>query len=326
MQLENFTFIGTGLVRPECVLVTAAENIYVSDFRGGVTQINKQGEQFFYGGGELPDIGVLKPNGFALLKDGTFVVAHLGDTRGGFYRVERNNKITPFLTELNGQPIPPSNFVLLDHQDRLWFTVSTRQMPRAAAYRSDVADGFIAVMDEKGARIVADNIGYTNEVYVTPDGKTLYVNATFARELIRFDIAEDNSLVNKKLITKFGRGIYPDGLTMDTEGYLWITSIVSNSVVRVNPNTGHYTLELQDCDQPHLDWVEQAYIDNCMGRPHLDQIKSNRLRNISSLAFGGADKRGIYLGCLIGDSIAVKRDNYQGVAPAHWHFDAESNF
>jgi sugar lactone lactonase YvrE len=303
------------------VLVTAAENTYVSDFRGGITQINKQGKQTFFGGQEIPNVGLLKPNGFALLQDGSFLVAHLGDAVGGFFKVERNHTITPFLTELHGQPIPPSNFVLLDHQQRLWFTVSTRKLPRAAAYRSDVADGFIAVMDEKGARIVADGLGYTNEVYVTPDGKHLYVNATFARELIRFDIEADNSLSNKTLMTKFGRGIYPDGLTMDTEGFLWVTSIVSNSVVRVNPLTGEYTLELQDCDQPHLDWVEEAYQKNEMGRPHLDQIKSSKLRNVSSLAFGGEQRNNVYLGCLLGESVVVAPSQYQGVAPAHWEFD-----
>jgi hypothetical protein len=55
-----------------------------------------------------------------------------------------------------------------------------------------------------------------------------------------------------------------------------------------------------------------------MGRPHLDQVVSRRLRNISSLAFGGADLRTGYLGCLLGDSIATFRSPVAGFPPAHW--------
>jgi sugar lactone lactonase YvrE len=325
MNLKDLSFLGKELVRPECILVTAAGHCYVSDFRGGVTQIHKNGSQQFFGGTEVPEFGLLKPNGFAMLKNGSFLVAHLGDTRGGIFKIERDknitNKITPFLIEIEGQPLPPSNFVFLDHQERLWITVSTRLTPRAAAYRSDVSDGFIILVDKLGARIVADNIGYTNEVYVTPDGKTLYANATFARELLRYDIGENNSLLNKKVVTRFGAGIYPDGLTMDTQGYLWVTSIVSNSVLRINPLSGEYTLELQDCDPRHLEWVEQAYQQHTMGRPHLDQVKSQTLRNISSLAFGGENQSTIYLGCLLGDAIVYGESTYQGLKPAHWYFD-----
>ena len=42
-----------------------------------------------------------------------------------------------------------------------------------------------------------------------------------------------------------------------------------------------------------------------MDRRHLDNIKSRRLRNISSLAFGGSDLKTIYMGYLLGDSLAT---------------------
>lgn len=321
IALDSLQFIGKNLVRPECVLTTRAGHIYASDFRGGVSQITPTGECLFYGGETVPGIGLLKPNGICLLDDGSFLVAHLGDTQGGIFRIERNGNTAPFLTEINGKPLPPSNFIYLDHQGRLWFTVSTRLCPRADAYRSDIADGFIGVIDERGACIVADNIGYTNEVFVTTDGNTLYANATFARETLRFDIDNDNRLQHRKVIARHGKGIYPDGLTMDTQGKLWITSIVSNSLLCLDPQSGETTLELQDVDPNHLDWVEEAYSRHAIGRPHLDVVKSARLQNISSLAFGGAKLDQLYLGCLLGDAIATHPSHTQGLAPAHWDFD-----
>lgn len=321
LSLADVGFIGNGLVRPECVLATKAGNLYVSDFRGGVSQISPSGTCQFFGGSEVEGFGLLKPNGICINPDGSFLIAHLGDEQGGVFHIDRQNHITPWLLAVDGKPLPPSNFIYLDQQGRYWLTVSTRQMPRAKGYRSDVADGFVVLIDDKGARIVADDIGYTNEVYVTPDGKTLYVNATFARETLRYEITDDNQLINKQVVAQYGLGIYPDGLTMDTEGYLWITSIVSNSVVRVNPQTGVSELMLQDVDQAHLQWVEEAYLANAMGRPHLDGVKSTLLANISSLAFGGEDLSTINLGCLLGQQVAQLKTNFKGLAPTHWLFD-----
>jgi sugar lactone lactonase YvrE len=50
-----------------------------------------------------------------------------------------------------------------------------------------VSDGFIVRVDDAGARIVADGLGYTNEVQLDPSGERLYVNETFGRRLSRWD-------------------------------------------------------------------------------------------------------------------------------------------
>ncbi|AWB65868.1 gluconolactonase [Saccharobesus litoralis] len=320
-SIDDIAFTAEHLVRPECVLATRAGHLYVADFRGGVSHITPTGEQYFYGGGDVAGYGQLKPNGIALLADGSFLVAHLGDEKGGVFRVYRDNRIEPYVTHIAGEHLPPSNFIYLDKQGRLWLTVSTRHTPRAAAYRSDIKDGFIAVIEDGQARIVADNIGYTNEVFVTPDGMQLYVNATFSRELLRYDITADNQLENAKVISQFEAGVYPDGLTMDSQGYLWIVSIVSNRLIRLNPATGQYQIMLQDVDIDHLNWVEQAYQQHAMGRPHLDQVKAKRLSNISSLAFSGENLSRMVFGCLLGAKLAYIDTEFSGIAPAHWHFD-----
>jgi hypothetical protein len=68
--------------------------------------------------------------------------------------------------------------------------------------------------------------------------------------------------------------------------------------------------------------VEAAFQAGQMGRPHLDEVKSSRLRNISSIAFTGADRRTAVLGCLLGDSLATLRVPVAGVAPSHWRLGA----
>ena len=85
-------------------------------------------------------------------------MAHLGAEKGGVYRLAPDGSVSVFLSEVDGEPLPPSNFVTVDEQGRVWITVSTRKTPRAAAYRSDVADGFIVLVTNGEARIVADGL------------------------------------------------------------------------------------------------------------------------------------------------------------------------
>jgi sugar lactone lactonase YvrE len=313
---------GQGLVRPECVLANSRGDLFTADWRSGVAHIRADGSQSFYAAQPV-DGEVLRPNGIALRKDGSFFLAHLGAELGGVFSLQRNGQTRPVLTEVDGVALPPTNYPLEDAQGRLWITVSTRLTPRALGYRNTCNDGFIVCMDKpadpKSARIAADGLGYTNEIAVDPTGEWLYVNETFTRRLSRFALRADGSLGNKQVVTEFGAGTYPDGMAFDTEGHVWIVSIVSNRVIRVSPS-GEQHLWLQDADADHLAWVEQAYQSHNMGRPHLDGVKSRQLRNISSLAFGGRDLHTGYLGCLLGDSIAMLRMPVAGHPPIHWNY------
>ena len=317
-DLDQMSFIGRGLSRPECVLATRAGVLCVSDWGGGVTRIAPDGAQTRI---LARNIAGLRPNGIALRRDGSFLLAHLGAADGGVYSLSRDGAAAPLLTELDGRPLPPTNFVLDDHEGRVWITVSTRLQPRHLGYRPDAADGFIVLLDRRGARLAADRLGYTNEVALHPSGDWLYVNETFARRLSRFQLAADGSLSGRETVTEFGAGTFPDGLCFDAEGGAWITSIVSNRVIRVAPD-GSQEVVLEDSDPDHLAWVERAYQDGTMARPHLDDVKSRRLRNISSLAFGGPDLRTGYLGCLLGDSVASLPLPVAGHPPAHWEVAA----
>ena len=314
-----FNWLGEGLVRPECVLTTAAGDCYTADWRGGVAHLRADGSQALYTGA-LPGGLALRPNGIALLPDGSFLIAQLGPDDGGVYRLWRDGRIEPWLMNVDGLPLPPTNFVVQDAWGRTWITVSTRRSPRSLGYRREGGDGFIVRVDGRGATIVADGLGYTNEVVVSPDGQWLYVNETFSRELSRFALRADGSLGPKEVVTRLGPGTFPDGLAFDEEGFLWVVSIVSNRVLRVNPQGGGVQLWIEDTDPEHLAWVEAAYACGTMGRPHLDGIRSQQLRNISSIAFAGADRRTAVLGCLLGDRLATCTLPVAGVSPIHWSY------
>lgn len=311
--------VGAGLVRPECVLATAAGDLYTADWRGGVAHLRPNGSQALYCG-TCTDSLALKPNGIAILRDGSFLLAQLGAEDGGVYRLQRDGQVAPWLQRVDGVDLPPTNFVVEGGPGRFWVTVSTRRQPRALGYRRDCDDGFIVRVDARGAAIVAEGLGYTNEVAVHPSGQWLYVNETFARRLSRFALHADGTLgAHKEVVAEFGPGTFPDGLAFDEEGHAWVVSIVSNRLIRVAPD-GTQTLWLEESDPTHLAAVEVAYEAGTMGRPHLDGSPSRTLRNISSIAFAGADRRTAVLGCLLGDRLMTLRLPAPGVAPTHWRY------
>ena len=316
VSLDDVAFVGEDLHRPECVVCARDGAIYVPDWRGGITRISPDGnEQPVHGG--VPD-DRLKPNSLAMRRDGSFLIANLAD-EGGVWSLQPGRVAEPFLRSVDGTNLPPCNFVLVDVLDRVWITVSTRMTPRALGYRPDIADGFVVMLDSGGARIVADGLGYTNEVRFDPGGNRLYVVETFGRRISRFCVASDGSLSDKEVFTTFGPGTFPDGMAFDADDHLWVTSIVSNRLFRIAPD-GSQTIVLEDSDPDHVESVETAFQNGLMVRSHMDTICSRKLRSISSIAFGGPDLRTIYLGCILGNSLASFRSPVPGTPMAHWRW------
>jgi len=84
------------------------------------------------------------------------------------------------------------------------------------------------------ARRVAENMGTTNGIEVSPDEKTLYVNESTQRNVWAFDLAQDGTLSNKRLLISFEDGLL-DGMRCDVKGNLYITRYDKSEVVMVSP-------------------------------------------------------------------------------------------
>ena len=320
IELEQLAFVGRGLNRPECVVTHRSGLLFAADWTetGGIAIIAPDGQvtRILARDRTVP----LRPNGIALEPGGSFLIAHLGQDDGGLFRLHPDGRTETVASHTDGLPIPPSNFPLRDSRGRIWLTVSTRVAPRSNDYRPTASSGFIVLIENGSARIVADDLGYANECALSADEQHLFVNETFARRLTRFDVAPDGGLTNRTTVASFGQGTFPDGVVMDAEGCAWVTSIVSNRVIRVRPD-GTQTIVLEDLQPEHIAWVEDAFQAGSMGRPHIDAVPSRCLRNVSSLAFGGPALTTAYLGCLLGDRIPYFHTAVAGAQPTHFDFD-----
>ncbi|HJN12316.1 MAG TPA: SMP-30/gluconolactonase/LRE family protein [Pirellulaceae bacterium] len=88
--------------------------------------------------------------------------------------------------------------------------------------------------DGKVARL-ADEMGTTNGIEVSPDGKILYVNESKQRNVWAFDITDQGSLAKKRLIRRFPDHGF-DGMRCDVDGNLYITRYGKGTVAVMSPS------------------------------------------------------------------------------------------
>ena len=310
LDASTFGRLGTDLHRPECVLVTASGTLFASDRRGGVMQISNQGTQSLLGHSDLV------PNGIALQRDGSFLIANLGET-GGVWHLNTQGEIRPWLMAFEGRALPRVNYVTTDATGCHWICVSATKTEDHYPVRE--ATGFILLQDESGVRCVADGIRYTNEVRITPDRQWLYVNETFGRCLTRFRLGSNGSLSERETVAQFDAGDFPDGLTLDAEGGVWVVCVGSNRVYRVTPDGKRHTM-IDDADPACVAQLEKAFTTNQLTRPMMAAARGRNLQNITSLAFGGPDMRTAYMGSLDAHALMTFRSPVSGLQPDHWHW------
>ena len=304
---------GQGLRRPECVLATPGGDLYVSDWRGGVTAIRTDGSQQSWLAKDAPI--ELKPNGIAFDTDGNFLIANLGEA-GGIWRLDVSGHVEPIAKHLCGAPFPPANFVWLDDEDRIWATVSTLREPRQLAWKPDVADGLVVLIDRQGTRVVAEGMHYTNEARVDPSGEWLYVVETFGQRLVRFALRGDG-LGKSELVAKFGPGFFPDGFAFDAEGGIWVTSLVSNTILRIDKAGRQHTV-LAERNDEHIAVFQEKFDTGTLAPDALGPIPGTRLQHTTSLAFGGPDGKRLAIGCLHNDCVFEMQVDVAGAPLRHW--------
>jgi sugar lactone lactonase YvrE len=95
--------------------------------------------------------------------------------------------------------------------------------------------GQIWRISNKGkVRLAAGDMGTTNGVEVSPNGKRLYVNESVQRNIWVFDIAKNGDLKNKRLLHQFPDFGF-DGMRCDVDGNLYVTRHGKGTVVVVDP-------------------------------------------------------------------------------------------
>ncbi len=212
-QIGEFT---PGIEGPAC---DAAGNIFAVNYgqQGTIGRVRPDGvgEVFV----KLPGDSI--GNGIRFDSDGSFYVAD--------YMQHNVLKVDPKTRKVS----------VFAHHDGMNQPNDLAIAPDGTLYASDPnwaeGNGQLWRIDRDGkVTKLADGMGTTNGIEVSPDGKTLYVNESKQRNIWAFMITADGSLTNKRLIRKFPDHGF-DGMRCDLDGNLYITRYGKGTVVKMTP-------------------------------------------------------------------------------------------
>lgn len=146
--------------------------------------------------------------------------AHGGFVAGtdeGFFLIDLDtDRFEPIAHPEKHRPTNRFNDGKVDRSGRFWAgTMDDKEREAAGAlYRLDPDLSWTSI--DEGYRV-------TNGPAFSPDGRRMYHNDSARQVTFVFDLDKDGNPSNRREFARFGDGEgYPDGMTVDAEGCLWI--------------------------------------------------------------------------------------------------------
>ncbi|MCB1694041.1 MAG: SMP-30/gluconolactonase/LRE family protein, partial [Pseudomonadales bacterium] len=167
-----------------------------------------------------------QPSGLGWLPDGRMLIVSMIDRK--LLRREQDGTLVVH-ADLSGIATWHCNDMVVDAAGRAYvgnfgFDLHGGGEPCAADLARVDPDGTVSV--------AAKDLQFPNGAVITPDGQTLIIGETMARQLTAFDIAPDGTLSNRRVWADIAPHL-PDGICLDAEGAVWSADPLGNCVVRV---------------------------------------------------------------------------------------------
>jgi sugar lactone lactonase YvrE len=197
-----------------------------------------------------------QPSGLGWLPDGRMLVVSMKDQK--LLRLEKNGLLA-LHADLSGIAGGPLNDMVVDAHGRAYVGNFGFDLMGGAP----VETARLACVEPDGkVRVAAEDLYFPNGSMITPDGKTLLVNETFASRISAFAIQPDGSLGKRRDWARFGSPpgggarearkqqarVAPDGGVLDAEGAVWVADALGNRLLRVQEG-GRVLAEVATGDQ-----------------------------------------------------------------------------
>ncbi len=333
--LDNFVIdpgilktIGKDLQRPECILAEKDGSLWSADARGGVVHIMPDGKQQIITQHENSAFsqstsatdrftkGTL-PNGLAFVKNGDILISNFGTDQ--LEIMKRTGETTVLHDTLNGKPIGKVNFVLRDRQDRIWLSISTTIPNWMDAISPNICDGYIALADKNGLRIVADGFMFTNEIRFDANEEWLYIVETTAMKITRMRVDSNGNLSRRETFGPESHNAFIDGIAFDSFGNLWGTHVMIDHIFALTPDGDLRILLDDDNGSTAGKTLMQAFNEDRV-TPELTLACGGQIAPwMASITFGGPDLSTVYIGSLRGTTIPYFSSPVPGLPMVHWN-------
>ncbi|KPL08167.1 hypothetical protein AMJ86_01695 [bacterium SM23_57] len=164
---------------------------------------------------------------FALIHSGGCVVA----LRTGLALLDlTNGEITPICDLEMDLPFTRFNDGKCDRQGRFWAGTMDEEYPnqRASLYRLD---------QDRSCEKIRGNVGISNGLGWSPDNKVFYYTDSTVNTIYAYDFdVENGNISNERIFVEIPQNYTPDGLTVDSDGFVWSAMWDGWKVVRFSPD------------------------------------------------------------------------------------------
>jgi len=157
-----------------------------------------------------------QPSGLGWAPDDTLLVVSMLDRR--LLRQEPGSDSISVVADLGEIAGGPCNDMVVDSVGRAW----VGNFGFDHFNHAEFATASLARVDPDGSvSVAARDLSFPNGMVINADGGTLLVGETFASRYTAFRIAEDGTLVDRRVWAELP-GIFPDGCSLDAAGRLWV--------------------------------------------------------------------------------------------------------
>jgi gluconolactonase len=268
IPIESFEIFSTGVDHPECIAFDRRGDLWAGGEAGQIYRVGRDGKTHL-----ITTLGGFCA-GLAFSPSHELFVCN---PQLGIARVNPDGAFSIFASHAGDRKIICPNYGLFDSAGNYYVTDSGNWKKRNGALLRFTSAGI--------GQVIAGPFGYANGLALSANEKYLFMVESDTNSVLRFEIRADGSLESPQVYAT-GCGRFPDGLTLDTEGNLYVCCYASDEIWRISPSG----------DKDLFAWDPWAIL---LGSP-------------TNMAFGGKDLNELYIANLARTTITRCRPGVRG--------------
>lgn len=218
IPIESFEIFATGLDHPECIAFDRNGDLWAGGEAGQIYRVGQDRK------------AVLITNMGGFCAGLAFSPSHelfVCNPQHGVVLVKPDGSFSVFASHAGNHKIICPNYGIFDSAGNYYVTDSGNWKKRNGCLLRFTPDG--------RGQILAGPFGYANGLALSADEKFLFMVESDTNSVLRFQIRADGSFGPHETYAT-GCGRFPDGLTLDAAGNLYVCCYASDEIWRISPS------------------------------------------------------------------------------------------